>query len=363
MRKPKKYKSDYMSELMDEELELLEDTLTALYANAAFEVNAKFAAFKNKFEPEYAEWLEMLENGEITQDEFNSLVQSKILRTELYENTVDSITEILVNTDVAAMALVRGELPLVLAQSYNFGQSLGFAAADEAGLSVGTFQVYNAHSVQAIIKNNPDLLPNVDLPADQKWNKNHINTAITQSIIQGEDMTETAKRLQRVTGMDESAAIRNARTAMTGAENLGRSESYNNIKSKGIPVHFVWSAVLDNRTRDSHLLLDGTYRDDETGLFGEGIIDNPLRYAGDPEGAPEEIYNCRCRCGTVFDNSLVDHSKDEELYEQFMKEKHPDDWAAMKTSANEIRRTEEKIKTKQYQDVLKEINKKGYYTP
>ena len=240
------------------------------------------------------------------------------------------------------MAIIAGNLPFVIAESFNFFESLGFAAADAAGLSVGTFEVYNVDSVKKILKDNPDLLPHVDFAKDTIWNKDKINKTITQSIIQGDDMETVAKKLQQVTNMDEQAAIRNARTAMTSAENIGRSEAYETIKKKGVPCKFQWSAVKDARTRDTHLLLDGTYRNDKTGVFGEGIISPPyLRFPADPIGRPEEIYNCRCRAGIVFEATVIDHSNDDELYNKFMQEKHPDDWAAMKTSERELRRKAE----------------------
>lgn len=48
-------------------------------------------------------------------------------------------------------------------------------------------------------------------------------------------------------------------------------------------------ATLDERTRESHRELDGVRVDND-----EEFLPN-LKYPGDPEGDPEEIYNCRCR--------------------------------------------------------------------
>jgi hypothetical protein len=72
--------------------------------------------------------------------------------------------------------------------------------------------------------------------------------------------------------------------------------------------------------------LDGTVRD-ENGYFGVGIINKPLRYPADPEGDPEEIYNCRCRLSLQLKG--IDHSKDQELYESFMKDNFPQTWETM----------------------------------
>lgn len=320
---------DYMSRKMDAELQAIEELITALYVNAINKIMAQFTAYAKKIDPELREWQELLEQGLITETEYQARVRNKVFRKALYQATITALTNTLVSTDAAAMAIVSGELPYVIAQSYNFVQALGWKAADEAGFSVGTFQIYNADAVQKLIRDNPRLLPAVDLPIDQQWNKDRINNVITQGIIQGNDMPTIAKNLQSVAKMDENTAIRTARTSMTYAENIGRDESYQRLKAKGLPVRKKWSAVLDERTRDTHRQLNGTYANKDD-LFGEGILNVLLRCPADPQGEPQEIYNCRCREGVVFDNSVVDHSNDDELYEEFLKKNYPDDYTALK---------------------------------
>ena len=358
LRKQSKYKSDYMSRQMDARLEQLEDSLTALYANASLETQADLYVFMKGHKKAYETMTDKLSKGEITQAEYKAWCDKQLLKTTKYKETVSSITNTLVKTDTAAMAMVRNELPFVIAQSYNFAKSLGFAAADKAGLSVGTFQVYNARTVQKLVKSNPKLLPKVDLPLDKQWNKDKINNAITHSIIHGDSMKQVAKRLQNVTNMDENAAMRNARTAMTGAENLGRNEAVQEMQKSGVPIKFMWSAIMDSRTRDTHLLLDGTYQNEE-GYFGEGILDTPLEYPADPNGDPEEIYNCRCRASIVLEG--VDHSQDEDNYTKFMQENWPDDYKELKQWEKDKGRDDERRRTIEYKNVLKTIHEKGYY--
>lgn len=323
------YNSDWMSRQMDDRLDDLEDRLTALYANAYNDIASEFDDFTSSFEEADKRMRARYLEGEITKEEYTNWRRKELLKAKGYKLTLAEITDVLVNTDVAAMALVAGELPSVIAESYNFMASLGWAAADEAGLSVGTFQIYNARTVQALIKDNPDLLPSIDIPEDLKWNKDRINREITQGIIQGDSMPEIADRLRQVTTMDENAAIRNARTSMTYAENLGRDNAYNDMKDKGMPVAKKWSATMDDRTRATHRQLNGTYANEE-GYFGEGILETLLKCPGDPRGDAQEIYNCRCRESVVFQKGIVDHSQDDAIYEQFMKKNYPDDYEALK---------------------------------
>lgn len=326
MAKKLKYNSDFMSLKMDKELEQIEDKLSALYANTAYDVNQKFAEFTKTFEKDDKAMALKVETGEITNEEYSLWRQRHILQTDLYKATVDSLTDIMVSSDISAMALVDEALPSVIAQSYNFTQSLGWASAEASGLNVGNFQIYNADSVQAILRENKKILPVVDVPKDEAWNHDKINKEIASSIIKGDPIQKVAENLQKVAKMDENSAIRNARTAMTSAENLGRTESAERLKQNGIPVEEVWQATYDNRVRDTHLLMDGTKRS-ENGTFGDDILETPLKYPADPDGDPEEIYNCRCRLGVVLQG--IDHSKDAELYEQFMKEKYPESYQKM----------------------------------
>lgn len=323
-------KSDYMSRKCDNELKQLEEILTALYANATNQVEAEFTDYAKKVQPLIEKKHDELVSGKITQAEYDLYIKKRVLEKALYKAMIKTLTKTLVNTDAAAMAVVRGNLPYIVAQSYNFIQSLGWAAADKAGLSIGTFQIYNADSVQKLIKDNPRLLPFVDVPADKKWNMDRINKTITHSIMQGDDMRTVAKKIQGIAKMDENAAIRTARTAMTCAENLGRDESFLSLQAKGIPVKKRWNAVLDSRTRFTHRLLNGTYANVQ-GLFGTGILDKDhlMRYPADPNGEPQEVYNCRCRLDIVFSNDLIDHDNDDDIYEQFMKERDPKSYEAL----------------------------------
>lgn len=312
-----------MSDKMDGYMEQIEDKLSALYANASYEINKKFAEFTQGFEKQDANMLAQVEAGKITEEEYGQWRNRHIVQSNQYKSTVDEISTMLVNTDVAAMAMVNDAMPMVVAQSYNFTEALGFEAAQKAGLTRGTFQVYNARSVQRIIKDNPNLLKEVDEDVDKNWNREKVNREIVQGMVQGESIPKISERLQRVTNMDENAATRNARTAMTAAENMGRAEAADDLKKQGIPMDEVWSATYDNRTRDSHLMLDGTVRD-ENGYFGADFLIHPLRYPADPEGDPEEIYNCRCRLSLQLKG--IDHSNDKELYEQFIQKNFPETW-------------------------------------
>ena len=356
------YRSDFMSRKQDEQLEQLEERLTALYANAANEIKSNLTDFMDAYKKQDEKNRAAVASGAMPEDEYTAWRRSQMINNTRYTAAVENMTNTLVNTDVAAMAMTNGELPRVLAESFDFTTALGSAAAKKAGMEAATFQIYNQETVQALVKDKPNLFPKpsqktikelggtVDIPEDKKWNKDRITRELTQGIIQGEDINKIADRLQRVTTMDQNAAIRNARTAYTSAENLGRTAAAEDIKAQGVPIDEVWSATYDNRTRDTHLLLDGTKRD-ESGYFGVGLLNIPLRYPADPDGEPEEVYNCRCRLNIEL--AGIDHSNDEDLYDQFMQENYPDDYDALKENEGQQAREAEADAAKDRQAELR----------
>lgn len=147
------------------------------------------------------------------------------------------------------------------------------------------------HSTVARLKKDGDIkLPykHLDKIKDKKWNTKQMSSKLLHGLLNGDSVADISKSILKIVGNNESAAIRNARTMVTGAENRGRLDSYENLSAKGVVQKKVWIATPDDRTRESHLEIDGEERDiDEE-------FSNELMYPGDPDGEMSEVYNCRC---------------------------------------------------------------------
>ena len=102
---------------------------------------------------------------------------------------------------------------------------------------------------------------------------------------------------KRITTMSRDSAIRTARTAVTGAQNAGRMDSYAAAEKMGIKLKKEWLATLDARTRHSHAMLDGEQ------VAQDKKFSNGCRFPGDPQGPPWEIYNCRCTLIAAVDGA------------------------------------------------------------
>lgn len=269
----------------DELLRKMEREIKEVYKEATDEVQKKLDRYMKRFNTLNDKKLKDLSDGKITQEEYEKW-RSGFVKGDYYKAMLDTLSTDLANADKLAMSTVRGYMPEVYAVNHNYG-----TYQIESGTTFNTsYVLYDRQTVERLIKDNPKLLPSprVNIPKDKAWNQKHINRQITQGILQGESIPKIAKRLEKVVGMDERAAVRNARTATTGAENAGRVDSYERAKGMGISVKQQWLATLDDRTRDSHRDMDLEIRE-----VGEEFS-NGCKYPGDPAGDPSEIYNCRC---------------------------------------------------------------------
>ena len=129
------------------------------------------------------------------------------------------------------------------------------------------------------------------LEKDKQWNMKKINAELLQAIESGDSIGKMSERLMRVTDMNKSAAIRNARTMTTAFENLGRLDGMKKMQENGTKLQKEWLATLDDKTRDSHAELNGQ-KADINEPFHSSLGD--IMYPGDPSAEPSNFYNCRC---------------------------------------------------------------------
>ena len=270
----------------DRELAELIRRLHDSYRQAGDELTKRILKYLERFAKEDAEKLALVDSGELSVSDYYVWRGKKIAGTKQWEAMRERLSEELVHQDEIAASMINDRLPDVYAINHNYGT---FEAESGSGIDT-TYTMYDRSTVARLLKDDPDLLPELSVNArkDLRWNRQHIQSAVLQGILQGLSMKSIADKFQEVAAMDERAAMRNARTAVTGAENAGRIDSYKRAESMGIKMKQVWMATLDGRTRDSHRHMDGEKQ--EVGKK----FSNGCRYPGDPQGAPGEIYNCRC---------------------------------------------------------------------
>ena len=166
------------------------------------------------------------------------------------------------------------------------------------------FDLWDEQTVKRLMVEQPDLMPYypkdraLKRGIDLAYGKKQITASVTSSILQGKSIKHMADDLQkRITTMSRDSAIRTARTAVTGAQNAGRMDSYAAAEKMGIKLKKEWLATLDARTRHSHAMLDGEQ------VAQDKKFSNGCRFPGDPQGPPWEIYNCRCTLIAAVDGA------------------------------------------------------------
>lgn len=197
-----------------------------------------------------------------------------------------------VNTVVAAY--INDTTPGVYSLNRNYA---AYTIEQQVGADVG-FDLWDEQTVRRLIVKQPDLMPYypqkraVKRSIDLAWGKQQIAAQVTSGILQGDSIKHLADRLQtNIPNMNRTSAIRAARTAVTGAQNAGRQDSYDAAVKMGIELEKRWLATLDGRTRHDHAVADGqTVAEDEPFIVGG----YELMYPGDPSGPGHLIYNCRC---------------------------------------------------------------------
>lgn len=233
----------------------------------------------------------LVKKGEITQDYYTQWLQNQIGRGERYEALQSQLAERVTNAAETAYAYINDATPSV----YSLNRNYGAYTIERVAGSVG-FTIWDESTVRRLLVNQPELMPYyppkkaLKRGIDLEWGKKQIRAAIQSGILRGESIGEIANDLQRrIPDMSRKSALRAARTAMTGAQNGGRMDSYKAASDMGIKVRKRWVATKDSRTRDAHQKLDGKTVDWDESFTSEL---GKILFPGDPRAKPANVYNC-----------------------------------------------------------------------
>ena len=271
----------------DDKLEEMEKRLSAIYSEAQDDIQRKANEYFAKFEKADEEKRKLVKAGKMTEAEYQSWRQSQIMYGKRFTAMKEDIAKQLLNVNQTATAYINGELPEVYALNYN---SLADTVDGVGGYS---FTLVDADTVKHLATADTSLLPfrELDPAKDIPWNMKKINSQVLQGVVQGESISNIAKRIMNVQEMNKDVAIRSARTIVTGAENKGRQDSYARAEADGIVLEKEWIATSDARTRDWHSELDGVkVATDKPFVNAIGKI----MFPGDPSADGANVYNCRC---------------------------------------------------------------------
>ena len=300
---PDRYQNPLLRE--DEGYQETEDILYDMVAEIETVYGVAYEEMLEKCR-KYLEWFiaadtakhKLLDEKKITKEEYKQWRGSKLFVGRQNQAMLETLSTDLTNKNLIAASIINGYMPEVYAINGNYIQ---YKISKDLNINIA-FTLFDEPTVERLIKQKPTLLPKakVDIPKDKQWNKQKLSSAIAQGVMQGETIDDIAKRLAAVTDMNRNSAVRNAATMTTSAQNAGRVDGMRRAQDMGVELLQMWVATLDGHTRYSHRQVDGELR-----AIGKRFT-NGLLYPGDPDGAPEEVYNCRCVLSAKVKGSNID---------------------------------------------------------
>lgn len=321
-------------------LKALEKRINAEFSRAIKEVRAKVDDYLQRYKKKDETWREWVSKAEDKsekekrENDYKKWRTSQIAVGKRWKEMRETLAQDFHNANEIARSITNGYMPEVYALNHNFGTY----TVESGSMKDTSYTLYDRQSVERIFRENPDMLPppgtalaekiqeGLDAGKDIRWNKQQIQSVMIQGILQGDSIPKLAKRLSTTVGdSDRKAAIRNARTMTTGAQNAGRVDSYIRAEKMGIKMEQQWLSTLDGRTRHAHRLLDLQIKPVGKPFVVPDSRDE-IEFPGDPKAKGYLVYNCRCTLRGLVDGLEPQARKYRDLskigdYEEWKKSK------------------------------------------
>nr|DAI04528.1 MAG TPA: minor capsid protein [Caudoviricetes sp.] len=328
------------------QLNRLRRRILRVYGTARREMTEQLTEFLEHYQKLDAYKRAQLEAGKITESDYRTWLRNQVFQSELMHQKLDNITQTCTTAQQTAYKLARDEQYDIFA----LGANWAFYELEQAAGVAFNLTLYNTEAVKRLLMENPKLVPNkrIKSESNKTYDARVFNRYVMQGIIQGKSVHDIAT--QAVKGMADTEvhwAMNNAITALTGAQNAGTLQQIRNAKARGIPIEKQWNSTLDYKTRNMHRLLDQQSVDPDEPFKVQGY---ELQYPGDPNGAPEMVYRCRC---TLTANLLKYPRQNTQRGDNISKETVPEmtytEWYKAKggTEAEQMWRANEKKRKKE----------------
>lgn len=309
--------ADRGHELTDELLHGLEERIAGEYAQALADMEDKLKRYLDQFTEDDARRRALVAEGKIQTADYQNWRMRATMMGERWTQMRDVLASDLEHAREIALKLAGEAMPDVYALNGNFSL---YQIEHDAQINTG-LTLYNHDTAEYLLGDVRQLMPG---PSERKareiaenesmqWDRNKIQSAVLQGILQGESPEKVAKRLMGVGNMSYNAAVRYARTMTTSAQNAGRYNAFHRAADEGVDLVIEWQAVLDGATRHAHRLMHGQRTElDEPFETPDGYtIYYPADCSGVSDAPQEEIWNCRCTLLAWvrgFEGETVTHS-------------------------------------------------------
>lgn len=312
-------KLDEGHRLTDEHLQELEERIREMYEEAAKELQGIIDDYFAKFAVRDKEMQDMLQAGKIDEEAYKQWRLNQIGRGRRFEQLRDKLAERATHANEVAVAYINDTTPGIYTLNRNY------AAYEIESVGAGVdFTLYDEATIRRLLVERPDLMPYyppslaLKRGIDLNYGKKQITARVTRGILMGESNRQIAAGLrERLTNMSVTSAIRAARTAVTAAENGGRTASYQQAEDMGIELTREWLSTRDGRTRPEHGKADGQ----SVGVKEPFTVGGEkLMFPGDASlGASGwNLYCCRC----AVKAKIKGHERKREVYSEWLERKN-----------------------------------------
>ena len=279
--------ADTAHRLTDLKLEEMEKRLSAIYSRVEKTVQKKMADYAKTIDEKSAEMLQAYKDAE-TEGEKRKAKKAyirfyrQVVKSKEFAALSANVADDLYKANVEASAYINSQTPSIYALNYNYINAE--MAKDIDGFKPQEITDTEAEEYSGYTKQT------VDRKKDTAWNKDNLK----KSVLAGSLLLLGAYAIMKRSAnsaveKSHNSASMHSEGMGTDAENKARLDGMYRASDIGVKVQKQWRATLDNRTRDSHRLLDS-----ET-IDLDATFDNGLKYPREPGGALSEICNCRCR--------------------------------------------------------------------
>lgn len=285
-----------------------------VYKQAVAEMQGTVTEYFESFKDRDLAQQKLVEAGKLTERKYKLWRQAQIGRGERYKAMQAKLAQRMTDAKEVAVAYINDNTAQVYSLNYNYA-----AYTIEKSGTKADFTLLNEQAVKELIVNEPALTPYYPAEKalrrgiDLEYGKQQITNHITSGIMQGKSLTKIADGLLSSMAMESyGAAMRLARTTMGAAQNGGRQAAYDAAEAQGVVFKKQWIATHDYRTRYSHAHIDNVI------VANNAVFPNGCRFPNDPNGAPSEVYNCRCTMVALVDGA---NPSNRESYDEWLERK------------------------------------------
>ena len=270
----------------DEKLEEMEKRLSAIYSRAEKTVQKKMADYAKSIDEKSEELLQAYKDAE-TEEEKRKAKKAyirfyrKLVKSKEFISLSANVADDLYRANVEASAYINLQTPSIYALNYNWTNA-------ELEKEIDGFIPLTVTEKEATQYGNLTA-QEIDKKKDIDWNKQNLQKSILAGSLLLLGANKIMKRSAKVTVKKNQNSANSHIIDMGGdAETKGRYDGLRRSEAMGNTHTKIWRTAGDNRVRDSHAKIDG----EEVDLYDK--FSNGLKRPKDPDGRPEEIYNCRC---------------------------------------------------------------------